>query len=146
MNKNYIISIDTPIDQTFAAFDSKEKIIKWMGAQFETKFLNSWDPNNPVGTKFTYGIKGIIELQGEVIAYEKPRVLGLGQKYKVLNGTLFYYFQPGENNSTLVTCELEIATTKTFQKLIVNSLMPLFDRLITKQLKGLKALVEEAKS
>lgn len=146
MKRDYTISIDAPVDKAFDSVDSKEKISRWMGGEMQTKFLNQWDPTNPVGTKFSHTIQRIITLEGEVIAYEKPRILGVSQEYKGIRGTFFYYFKPGENNTTILTCELEIADGQPLQKVFIQSLIPLFDQLVNMQIRSLKTIAEETKN
>ncbi len=145
MIKNYSIQINAPIDKAFAAVDEESKIQKWMNGKLETQYISLKDKENPVGTKFHQEIAGIGNLgkESEIIAYEKPRLLGVGGTSTLATTTLFYRFESIGENLTQLNCELEIASSNKLKEAIVASLVPLINRLMRSQLKSIKKLAEE---
>jgi hypothetical protein len=133
------------VEKTFDAVDSKENISRWMGGEIQTKFLSDHDPKNPVGTKFTHTVQKLVTIEGEVIAYEKPKLLGVHEKYKNLTGTVFHYFKPVGENVTELTCVIDIPEEKTWQTVLIKTLKPLFDQMVAMQLRGIKNIAEETK-
>ncbi len=144
MQKTYTITINTPIEKAFAAVDEEEKIQKWMGGSLKTTYLNLKDPSNPVGTKYRQKIKGVIDMEGEVISYQRPFQLGIGQKVGPLKGTIFYKFEAVGEKKTRLACELEIFDAIAPHKLLLAALFPLYEKLLKKHLKSLKKLAEHA--
>lgn len=142
MTKNFRIVVNAPIDRAFDAVDKEENIQNWMNGSLSTKYENLKDPENPVGTKFVHNFKGLMEIKGEVIAYKKPFLLGVGQNYKGINGTVFYHFSPITKHSTEINCTLEVPEGKEAKKILVKTLFPIFKLLVKKQLNSLKYLAE----
>jgi uncharacterized protein YndB with AHSA1/START domain len=143
MQREYSILINAPIEKAFACVNDDDKINRWMGGDLHTKYENLKDPENPVGTKYRQTIKGIIEIEGEVIAYKKPEVLGVGQRHGKLKNTVFYRFTSIDENTTKLVLELEVIDGGMGNKILVRALSPLYDRLLKKQLQGIKSLAEE---
>jgi uncharacterized protein YndB with AHSA1/START domain len=142
MTKSFYIIIKAPIERVFDAVDKEENIKKWMGGLLKTEYKSLKDAENPVGTKFLHKISGLAEIEGEVIAYQKPVLLGVGQHYKNVSGTVFYHFKPLEDQSTEIKCDLEVFEGSAVKTLLVKSLFPLFETLIQRQLDGIKAIAE----
>jgi uncharacterized protein YndB with AHSA1/START domain len=145
MEKACSIIINSPIEKAFAAVDDDAKIHKWMDGKMKTQYLNLKDPENPVGTKFRQKIVGIksIDGEGEVIAYDKPRLLGIGSNSALAKATIFYHFEHLSDTSTKLTCSVDIATPNIFKRKAISALMPLINRLMRSQLNSLKKLAEE---
>ncbi len=142
MNKSFNLIVNAPIERVFDAVDREENIKKWMGGQLKTEYKNLKDPENPVGTKFRHKISGLAEINGEVIAYSKPVLLGVGQHYKGVNGTVFYHFKALTDESTEIKCDLEVFEGSGPKKVLIKSLFPLFEHLIKKHLDGIKVIAE----
>lgn len=144
MERHYSITIRAPIEKAFACVDDNEKIRQWLGGQLETTHKTIKDTDDPVGTKFRHNIRGILELDGEIIAYKKPFLLGSGMSWKndLLKGALFYHFKPISDTTTRLDCEVEIFDGSKAKAAIVSAVFPLFDMLIKSQLKSIKKLAE----
>lgn len=142
MNKSFNLIVNASIERVFDAVDREENIKKWMGGLLKTEYKTLKDAENPVGTKFLHKISGLAEIEGEVIAYQKPVLLGVGQHYKNVSGTVFYHFKPLEDHSTEIKCDLEVFEGNGVKKVLVNSLFPLFETLMQRQLDGIKAIAE----
>ncbi len=143
MEKKYSIIINAPIGKAFACVDDDDKIRRWMGGDLHTVYENLKDPENPVGTRYRQKINGVIEVEGEVIAYKKPELLGVGQRHGKLKNTVFYHFTEVDENTTKLVLNLEVVDGGPGSKMLVRALSPLYNRLIKKQMEGIKRLAEE---
>jgi len=68
--------------------------------------------------------------------------LGVGTNSALAKATFFYNFEQLNENSTKLTCALEIATPNTFKEKTIAMLMPIINKLMNKQLNTLKKLAE----
>lgn len=143
MEKTYSILINTDIDHAFSAVDDEEKIQRWMGGSIKTQYLNHKDQETPLGTKFKQELVGLTVIEGEVIAYKKPILLGVGGNNPFFKSTLFYHFKPLPDKTTSLVCVMDIPTGNPVRKKMVEMLLPLIDSLVLKQMRSIKQLAEE---
>ena len=142
MKKKSSILINADIEKVFSCFDDESKIHQWMAGQLTTEFITARDPENPVGTKFRQRVHNLIELDGEVIAYQSPLLLGIGWKAKGLTGTITYNFLEVSENKTKISSDLEVFDGDGKGKLAATLLSPISHVLMESHLKGLKKLSE----
>jgi uncharacterized protein YndB with AHSA1/START domain len=143
MQKKFNILINADIEIVFSCFEDENKIHNWMEGRLTTEFTTARDPKSPVGAKFKQRVENLIELEGEVIAYQSPILLGIGWKASGLKGTITYNFLDIPENKTKISCDLEIFDGGESGKSDLALLLPLFHDLMKSQLKGIKKLSEQ---
>jgi uncharacterized protein YndB with AHSA1/START domain len=100
----YRMDLKAPIEKAFDLVDDPEKLKLWMDGLVETRYLSEPDPHNPVGAKFKQKIKEggrIVEYDGEVTAYQKPKHLAvrIGNKHFAVD--VDYRFTPTADGTRL---------------------------------------------
>jgi carbon monoxide dehydrogenase subunit G len=145
MKFTYTLDINAPMERVFACVTDDEKKKIWMEGVVGTEFPNGKDQENPVGTKFTQQIKEgrrIVEYDGEIIAYEKPHLLGVRVGNKMFSFDTYYRLaeQPG---GTRLNYESQFVSASSLAK-FMGKLFGWFTRkLVVKQMAALKKLAEQ---
>ena len=143
MQKQYSIIVNAPISKAFSSISEQRNINRHMDGKIRTEFKNSHDFSDPVGSKFHQDIAGMIELDGEIIAYNKPLQLGIGIQVSGLTGTIFYELEHLDDSRTNLVFNLEIFDGNPAKKILLAAVYPLFESTIHTYLKNLKKLAEE---
>ncbi|MDF2646679.1 MAG: hypothetical protein K0Q73_2484 [Paenibacillus sp.] len=144
MQLTFTQDIKAPIEKVFACADEEEKQKLWMEGLVGTEYIGKYDPNQPVGTKFKQKIKEggrVQEYDGEVTAYEKPRLLGVKLFNKMFSVDVRYRFTEISGGTRMqYDCEL------TFHHWIARLMGSLFGwftkRIFRKQMQAFKSLAE----
>ncbi len=144
MQKQYSVLVNAPIEVVFQAITGKDELEKLMYGQLETKFKTATDFSNPVGTKFHQTIAGLIDLDGEVLAYKRPLEFGLGITVAGIKGTVFYELKELDKTLTEITFNLELFDATTPKRMLLKTLLPLFNRIIKNYLESIKQLAEDS--
>lgn len=145
MSFTYSIVIEAPIAVTFDCVDGNEKIKRWMPELVSIDYIGDYDEENPVGTKFTQKLKEgrrIAEYAGEVLAYDKPRLLGIRIGNNMFQVEVYYRFAPIATGTRLLyECNI------LYKNWLSRSIGKLFEwlnrRILTKQMNALKLLAEK---
>ncbi|WP_052807167.1 SRPBCC family protein [Risungbinella massiliensis] len=149
MSLPYTIDIEAPIEIAFHCVNDIEKIKIWMPELVRTDYIGDYDKENPVGTKFTQKLKEggrVVGYAGEILAYDKPRLLGIRIGNTMFQVEVYYRFEPITTGTRLCyECNLF------YQNWLAQTIGKLFEwlnrRILTKQLNALKQLAEkESKS
>jgi uncharacterized protein YndB with AHSA1/START domain len=80
MRMTYTQEIAAPIDRVFDLIQDPDKHKLWLKGVEETRYVEPYDPANPVGTKFKQSIRegGRVKVyDGEVTAFARPKHLGI---------------------------------------------------------------------
>ncbi|TCP61537.1 SRPBCC family protein [Baia soyae] len=140
----YSMDIQAPIEHVFQFIDEEEKTKLWMKELVGTTYIGTFDPENPVGTKFKQKLKEggrIAEYDGEVLAYEKPKLLSIRLGNKMFSVDVTYQLSETPNGTRLhYTC------TQTFHTFLARVMGTLFSgfmkKIFQKQMKALKEVAE----
>jgi uncharacterized protein YndB with AHSA1/START domain len=144
MNITYTMDIHAPIDKVFECIDNDELLKKWMHGLVEVVYVLEPDNNHPVGTKFTHKIKEggkVREYDGEVIAYEKPSLLGVRLSPPMFTVDVYYRLSTIENGTRL-HYECMLTYHNWFAKLIGSVFSWFSKKILHKQMNSLKELAE----
>jgi hypothetical protein len=140
----YMIDIEAPIHKVFECINNDELIKQWMHGLQEVIYVSELNKDNPVGVKFKHKIKEgakIQEYDGEIIAYEKPNLLGVRISHSMFAIDVYYRLSTIENGTRL---HYECMTT--FQNWFAKLMGFLFSwftkKILYKQMNSLKALAE----
>lgn len=145
MVTTYTLDLKVPVERAFACVDDQEMMKIWMSGLVGNEYPNGRNMDNPVGTKFKQKIKEggrVVEYDGEVIAYEKPRLLGvrIGNKSFVVD--VHYRFEE-ISGGTRLNYECTLALNGFFAKLMGRLFAGFTRRILVKQMTALKALAEQ---
>ncbi len=80
MKQTCSVDINAPIERVFDFIQDPEKHKLWLQGVEETRYIEPYDPDHRVGTKFKQKIReggSVKEYDGEVLAFEKPSHLGI---------------------------------------------------------------------
>ena len=143
MKINHTLIINAPIDNVFDFVDKDEKIKHWMEGELKTEIQGHMYKDSPVGAKFINKVPGILEWEGEIIAYRKPEIFGVGLKKGNLRGTMFYGFKMLDDNITELKGDLEIGEGTKVQKVLLKTLSPIIEKILDKHLQTIKKLAEK---
>jgi uncharacterized protein YndB with AHSA1/START domain len=144
MQKQYSILVNAPIEVTFKCIDDKQKMQEWMYGQVKTEFKTSTDFSNPVGTKFHQSFAGLVDVDGEVVAFRPPVELGVGILVAGLKGTVFYKLSDIDPTHTKLDFNLEFFDTATAKKILLRTMMPVFNRVAKSYVESIKQLAEDS--
>jgi uncharacterized protein YndB with AHSA1/START domain len=147
LNHTYTLEIHAPIERAFACVDDAELMKIWMEGLVDTEYPDGIDKDHPVGTKFKQKIKEggrVVEYDGEVLAYEKPRLLGVRIGNRMFSVDVFYQFEAiAEGTRLKYECRL------TYHNVVAKMMGIMFGwlskRILVKQMTALKALAEREK-
>jgi uncharacterized protein YndB with AHSA1/START domain len=138
------IEIDAPISKVFEVLNDADQHKLWLHGLEETIREPGYDPKHPLGSKFTQKIRDGKKLEvydGEVVAYEKPRHLGVHVSNGGMTAKVDYQLKSLKKKTQLeFTSDLQFKSLAF--KLLVNLSQPVIRGIIEKQLASLKKLVE----
>jgi hypothetical protein len=141
---SYVMEVKAPIEKVFFLVGNDEMHKKWMEGLEETVYLNKLDRENPLGTKFKQKMKEagrVQEYVGEVIAYEKPQLIGVKIYHKFFTAEV-YYRLANCGDSTMLNYSVNMkkghSATKVFGLLIHG----LTKKILKKHMMKLKMLAE----
>ncbi len=144
MNIVCSIEIDAPMSKVFEVLNDSDKHKFWLEGLEETIREPGYDPKHPVGSTFTQKIRDGKKLDvydGQVVAYEKPKHLGVQVSNGGMTANVDYRLKSLKKKT-----QLEFTSNLQFKslafKLLVNLSQPILRGIIEKQLKSLKELVE----
>lgn len=145
MDITYRMELNAPIERAFSMVDDDRKARQWMNGLKEIIYTFPYNRQNPVGMKFKQRIREgvrMVEYDGEIIAYDKPRHLGLRIGNRQLTIQVDYRF-----STTGEGTELEYSS-RTIRAGRGTLLMERFfgwvaQRLIERRMRTLKKLAEK---
>ncbi len=140
------VDIEAPLEQVWAFLDDETRLPLWMPQVVETVYPEGKDHDAPVGTRFRQKLKEggkVREYQGEVIAYEAPRLLGIRLGDGKFSVDVTYQLSPiGTGTRLDYTADI---TVKTLVSRILGFLFrPLTMRILTRHMVNLKRVAEDA--
>ncbi|AUS10237.1 hypothetical protein C1X05_16295 [Laceyella sacchari] len=97
MQFTYQIEFNAPIEEVFHWLVDPQQQQEWKTELLETKWLELYNPENPVGIRFTQTVrqgKNTLELDGEVIEYYHPNIYGVKINKGSLSEEIIYRLEP----------------------------------------------------
>jgi hypothetical protein len=104
MIKEFKIKINAPIAAAFDAVDGMRSQPFMNGLIKTTVLKDAHDVRE--GLKFHQEILKFVSYDGEIIAFKRPVLFGVGIQNKNFKATFFYRFDELDNNTTELKCEL----------------------------------------
>jgi uncharacterized protein YndB with AHSA1/START domain len=145
MKVTYQLEVNAPIGKVFDMVDDDENLKLWMEGLEEIIYPSGYDPAKPVGTEFRQRIREagrVSEYKGEIVAYEKPRHIGIHIGNQQFLMRVDYRFTPTVTGTRL-DYRAEMLEASRFVR-IISVLFGWFTRrILDKQMKKLKELAEE---
>lgn len=141
----YMIDIHAPIETVFECINDNEKQKIWMEGLKETRYPEGYDPSNPVGTKFVQKIKEggrVIEYDGEVIAYDEPKLTAVRIGNNSFSVKAFYELSEIPEGTRL-NYRAEMGSANMLTKVMGFLFSWLTKRILHKQMTKLKELAEQ---
>jgi len=148
MRITYAIEISAPIEKAFECVSDDEKAKKWIAGLVSVKYLTQRKKKNPVGAKFRrrFEVRGrTIEWEGEIIEYEKPRLMGLRFTVGGFSVEEYYRFEPVQNG-TRFNFESNYTFATPLSRLRRYFFARSAKRNIATQIRNLKAFAEHLES
>jgi uncharacterized protein YndB with AHSA1/START domain len=142
----YSMEINAPIEQVFACVDDDEQVKRWMEGVEEITYLDPPDRDNPVGTRFKQRIREggrVAEYEGKVIAYDKPRHLGISLGNKQFTMQVDYRFAPIDGGTRL-DYSAEMIAGNGFVRVMGVLFGWMTRRILRNQMAALKTMAESA--
>jgi uncharacterized protein YndB with AHSA1/START domain len=138
-------TINAPIARAFDVVNDPEQIMQWMEGVEAIIPGDPWDPDHPVGSRFTQRIREggrVAEYQGEVLAYDKPHLLTVTMGNPQFTMTVTYRFTALDADHTRLDYEADVVM-HSFVARIMGTLFAWMTRgIVKKQMAALKALAE----
>ena len=137
--------IDAPIEVVFDCVDDDEKIRQWIPEVVEITYPDGEDRANPIGTRFKQKLKEggrIAEYDGEVIAYDKPRHLGITLGNPSFQVEVHYRLSPVGDAATQLDYDCQLSFAGWFYRLMGFLFFWLTKSIVRKQMAALKRLAE----
>jgi uncharacterized protein YndB with AHSA1/START domain len=144
MLATYSMDVNAPIEKVFNCVEDTEKMKLWMDGLEETTYVTPRDLANPVGTKFKQKIREggrVQEYDGEVLAYEKPKLLAVRIGNKYFHAIAEYRFTP-THNGTRMDYNCDVTCHHWFFRIMMVLFSWFTKRILRKQMTKLKALAE----
>ena len=144
MQITYTQEIHAPMEKVFDLIADPEKHKLWLKGVEETRHLEPYDPENPVGTKFKQRIREggrVKEYDGEVTAFARPKHLGIRLFAPQFSVTVDYHLTPLESGSRLDYLA-EFTCGSWFFRLLGRIFSFLMRGMLRKQMLKLKELAE----
>lgn len=138
------IEINAPISKVFETLNDAGKHKLWLHGLEDTIREPGYDPEDPVGSTFIQKIRDGKKLDvydGEVVAYEKPKHLGVQVSNEGMTANVDYRLK-AIKKKTRVEFSSELTFKSLAFRLLVNLSQPVLRGVIANQLKALKELVE----
>lgn len=140
----YTLDVAAPLEKVFGLVDDPEKLKLWLEGLEETTYFSDAGSRKEVGTKFKQKIREggrLVEYDGEVTAYAKPKHLGVRIFNKHFSVQVDYRFTPVADGTRL-DYSADITFFNWFAR-ILGFLFGLFmRRILKKQMAKLKGLAE----
>jgi hypothetical protein len=143
MQRLYTQDINASALKTFSCLTNPEKMRQVLDGQAIPQLKTLQDFDSPVGTKFHQNIAGLVEFDGEIIAFQPPTDFGIGVEVMGIRGTIFYNLKEIDDAHTRLNFNLELFDGSTVTKILISTLMPLFESTIQKYLDSIKNLAEQ---
>ncbi len=146
MKSTYTTTIQAPVEVVFNFIDDPEKTKLWIEELVSTEYPDGLNRDQPVGTKFKQQIREGGKVQtydGEVTAYEKPRLLGIKLGSEVFQVSVTYRLTPVETGTQL-DYEVDLESGKWYVKLLAPLLKGFNERILKKQMAKLTAVAKAA--
>jgi uncharacterized protein YndB with AHSA1/START domain len=144
MKNTCTVQIEAPIEKVFDLIQDPEKHKLWVEELEETTFERDYDPENPLGAKFTQKIREGKEIQvyhGQFIAFKKPSRLGVRLVNKGLSVHVEYRLK-ALKKLTRVDFTSEITFKSALLRAMAQLSGPFVRSLLQKQMDNLKELAE----
>jgi carbon monoxide dehydrogenase subunit G len=144
MTITYTQHIAAPIERVFAWVDDEEKLRAWMDGLEETIDPEGRGRERRVGTRFRQRIREggrLVEYEGEVTAYEKPRHIGVRIGNAMFACEVDYRFAP-EGQGTRLDYRAEFLYRHWLARVMGALFGWLTWRILKKQIAKLKAVAE----
>jgi carbon monoxide dehydrogenase subunit G len=141
----YSIDINTALERAFDCVDDNEKVVQWATGVEEITPLEPWNPADPIGSKFKQRINEggrVTEYQGEIVAYEKPRHLGITLSGRSFTMRVDYRFSALDANRTRLDYRVDMTRGSWFGRITWGVFRGLTARIARQQMTALKALAE----
>lgn len=140
------VDIEAPLEQVWALLDDETRLPLWMPEVMETVYPEDRDRSTPVGTTFRQKLKEggrIKEYEGEVTAYEAPRMLGI----RIGDGRFFvdvtYALSP-IGTGTRLDYRAEVVVETLLARIMGFLFRPLTMRILRRHMVNLKRVAEDA--
>ncbi len=145
MNIALTTTINTPLEHAFACVDDQDRILEWAEGVQKITPGDPWNPDNPVGSRFTQQIREggrVAEYEGEILAYDKPHHIAIR-----LSGTPFemrvdYRFSAIDANRTRLDYAVDMTTHTLLARIMGRLFAGFTHRLARRQVASLKAYAE----
>ncbi|MET7021380.1 SRPBCC family protein [Bacillus mycoides] len=141
------MEIQAPIEKAFSYLEDPEKQMKWMQGLEGTEHITTYDPANPVGTKFKQRLRErgqVQEYEGQVIAYEKNSLLGIQLDLPAFLIEVKYQLEILTDKSCRLSLTERIEAKTLISKIMNFLFRGIIKRTIKKQMILLKQSVEES--
>jgi hypothetical protein len=139
------IEINASIDRAFDCVDDNEKVKQWAKGVEQIIPQEPWNPANPVGSKFKQLIREggrLTEYHGEVVAYDKPRHLGVTLGSKDFSVRMDYRFTRLDARRTRLDYSADTRAFTWIGRVMLVLFGWLNRRTANQQMAALKALAE----
>ncbi|HDX9614764.1 TPA: SRPBCC family protein [Bacillus toyonensis] len=139
------MEIQAPIEKAFSYLEDPEKQMKWMQGLEGTDHITTFDPANPVGTKFKQRLRErgqVQEYEGQVIAYEKYSLLGIQLDFPAFLIEVKYQLEVLTDKSCRLSLTERIEAKTLISKIMNFLFRGIIKRTIKKQMILLKQSVE----
>jgi uncharacterized protein YndB with AHSA1/START domain len=136
--------INAPVEKVFELIRDPDKHKQWLQGVEETRYVNDYDPVNPVGAKFKQQIREggrVKEYDGEVLAFDRPRHLAVRLTCPQFHVDVDYRLTP-ENGGTRLDYTADVFSSQLFFRLMVRIFGFLMRSILRKQMSKLKEIAE----
>ncbi|WJE53577.1 SRPBCC family protein [Bacillus cereus] len=139
------MDIQAPIEKAFSYLEDPEKQMKWIQGLEGTEHITTFNPANPVGTKFKQRLRErgrVQEYEGQVIAYKKNSLLGIQLHLPAFLIEVKYQLEVLTDKSCRLFLTEKIEAKTLFTKIMNFLFRGIIKRTIKKQTILLKQSVE----
>lgn len=140
------VDIEAPLEQVWAFLDDEARLPLWMPEIVETVYPRGIDRASPIGTRFRQKLKEggrIKDYDGEVIAYQAPRLLGLRVGDGTVSVDVTYALSP-IGTGTRLDYSAEITVKSLLGRILGFLFRPRTMRILNRHMVNLKRLSEDA--
>ena len=100
------ININAPIERVFECIADQEQQKLWVDGLVGIEYTSEWKEDNPVGTQFKQRLfkgpkKVEYEFEGEILAYQKPKLYGTRLGDKDFTVEIYYRLEEFEGGTRL---------------------------------------------
>lgn len=141
----YALDIHAPIETVFEWIHNPDKHPLWLQGVEETRYVNPYDPANPIGARFTQKIREgrrVKEYDGEVTAFARPKHLGVRLFSPQFSVQVDYRLTPMARGTRLdYTADVQCGSR--LFRLMSLLLRPFMKGMVRRRLSKLKELAEK---